>query len=61
MYHSTALVQMAKSLVPSNVHVIGQGKVQYQKPWLKSMAHSIHLHIAQCAVPTQRKQSIDYT
>ena len=30
LYHSTALIEAAKSLVPSNVK--GHGKVSYQKP-----------------------------
>ena len=46
LYHSTALVEVANSLVLSNI--IGQGKVPYLKPWLKSMAHGVHSHIAQC-------------
>ena len=40
--------------------------VPYQKPWLKSMAHAVHVHvhprIAQCtgisAMSTQRERSI---
>ena len=35
LYHSTALVEVAKSLALLNV--IGHGKVLYQKPHLKSM------------------------
>ena len=50
VYHSTTLVEATKSLAPLNV--IGHGKVLYQKPRLKSMAHAIHPHIvpiiAQC-------------
>ena len=40
LYHSTALVEAAKSLALSNV--IGHGEVPYQKPRLKSMAHAVH-------------------
>ena len=42
------LVEGAKSLAPSNV--IGHGKILYQKPRLKSMAHGIYIYpgIAQC-------------
>ena len=38
------LVEAAKLLELSNV--IGHGKVPYQKPWLKSMAHTVHPHSA---------------
>ena len=41
LYHSTVLVEAVKSLALSNV--IGHGKVLYQKPRLKSMAHAVHL------------------
>ena len=34
-----ALVEVAKSLVPSDVK--GHGKVLYQKPQLRSMAHGV--------------------
>ena len=34
LHHSTALVEVAKSLAPSNVK--GHGEVLYLKPWLKS-------------------------
>ena len=44
LYYSTALVEVAKSLAPLNV--IGHGKVLYQKPQLKSVAHAVHLHHA---------------
>ena len=44
--HSTALVEAAKNLAPSNIK--GHGKVPYQKPWLKSMVNGVHLRIAQC-------------
>ena len=43
---STALIEAAKSLAPSSV--IGHGKVPYQKPRLKSMAHGVPLRIVQC-------------
>ena len=46
LYHSIVLVEVAKSLAPSNV--IGHGKVPYQKPWLKFMMHAVHPHTAQC-------------
>ena len=46
LYHSTAFVEAAKSLALSNV--IGHGKVPYQKPRLKPMAHAVHPRIAQC-------------
>ena len=36
LYHSTALVEAAKNLVPLKVK--GHGKVPYQKPRLKSMS-----------------------
>ena len=65
-FYST-LVEAAKSLV--SLDIIGHGKVLYQKPRLKSMAQSMvhgvysrtriaHNVLAQCTVPTQRKQSI---
>ena len=41
-----ALIEVAKSLVPSNVK--GHGEVPYQKPQLKLMAHGVYPHIAQC-------------
>ena len=54
LYHSTALVEVAKSLAPSNV--IGHGKVPCQKP---SMEHGIYPHIVpKCAMPTQCEWSI---
>ena len=37
---------VVKSLATLNVK--GHGKVPYQQPWLKSMAHGVHLHITQC-------------
>ena len=40
LYHSTTLIEAAKSLVPSNVK--GHGKIPYQKPRLKSVAHGIY-------------------
>ena len=42
LYHSTALVEVTESLVPSNV--IGHGKVHvpYQNLQLKSMTHGIY-------------------
>ena len=40
LYHLSALVEVAKSLVFLNI--IGHGKVTYQKPRLKSMAHAVH-------------------
>ena len=46
LHHCTALIKVAKSLAPSNV--IGHGKVLYQKPRLKSMAHAVHPPIEQC-------------
>ena len=49
--HSTALVEAVKSLAPLNVK--GYGKVPYQKPQLKSMAHGVFLRKAQCSVPTE--------
>ena len=39
LYHSTALIEAAKSLAPFNVKA--HGKVPYQKLQLKSMAHSV--------------------
>ena len=61
LYHSTALVEAAKTLVLSNV--IGHGKVPYQKPGLKSMANGVYAHIAHCIsamVPTQCERGIVY-
>ena len=46
LYHSTALVEAAKSLALSNI--TEYGKVLYQKPWLKCMAHGVHPHVVQC-------------
>ena len=46
LYHSTALVELAKSLAPSNI--IGHGKVPYQKRQLQSITHAVHPHIAHC-------------
>ena len=54
LYHSTALVEVAKSLTLSKV--IGYGKVPCQK---LSMAHGINPRIVpQCAMPTQCEWSI---
>ena len=39
------LIKVAKSLVSSNI--IGHGKVPYQKPRVKSMAHAVYPCIAQ--------------
>ena len=42
LYHSTAVVEAVKRVALLNV--IGHGKVPYQKPWLKFMAQTVHLH-----------------
>ena len=39
---STALIEVVKSLAPSNVK--GHGKVLYQTPQLKSMVHGVYQH-----------------
>ena len=54
LFYSTR--EVAKSLVPSNV--IGYGKVPYQKPWLKYMAHAVHPRIAQCISVMRSANSI---
>ena len=46
LYHSTALVEVAKSLAPLNI--VGHGKVPYLTPRLESMVHAVHPCIAQC-------------
>ena len=43
IYQSTALVEATKSLAPSNV--IRHGKVPYQRPWLKSIDGTWHIHV----------------
>ena len=62
LYHSTAFIEAAKSLVPSNIK--GHGKVLYQKPRLKprlkSMAGGVYPHCAKCTVSTQREWSISW-
>ena len=55
LYHSTALVEAAKSLSPLNV--IGYGEVLYQKPQLKFMEHGIYTqgkHSVQCQLNVNR-------
>ena len=44
--HSTALVEVAKSLALSNL--TGHGMVLYQKPLLKSMEHTVHPRCTVC-------------
>ena len=60
LYHSTTLVEAAKSLAPWNVK--GHGKVPYHKAQLKSMVHGVYLHIARYsamhAVLTPCEQSV---
>ena len=62
MHPCPALIKAAKSLAPSIVRE--HGKVPYQKPQLKSMAHAcIAKYYTQCistmAVATQHEQSIE--
>ena len=57
--NSIALIESAKSLVPSNI--IEYAKSAYHTPQLKSMAYSIIIStciIAQWVVPTEHEQSI---
>ena len=65
LHHCAALIEAVKSLALSNVK--GHGKVPYQKPRLKSMAHGVHpptysaiYILALCTVPTQRERGIVY-
>ena len=55
--HGTCTIAQQRS---SNI--IGHGKVLYQKPQLKSMAHAVHPYIVQCIsamlVSTQHERSI---
>ena len=57
LYHSTVLIEAAKTLAPLNV--IAHGKVPYQNTQLKSIAHGVHPRIAQCVVPTRYERSIN--